>query len=89
MSSRIPLALAVALALPAAADAQVTCTLTPGSNFQVSWTNPAVWSPQVVPNNGTPPGATYNAIIASEVTVHSGPAITVQNLSYSGGHWGY
>lgn len=88
MSARIPLALALALALPAATPAQVTCTLTPGSSVQVEWTNPAVWTPQVVPNNGTPPGVTYNAIIASEATVRCYSPITVQNLTYSSGALG-
>ena len=53
-----------------------------------NWTNPALWSSNPnYPNNGTPPGATYNAVVSGPAgnTVAVDAPITVQQLTLANG----
>jgi hypothetical protein len=72
--------LAVLLAVPAA-SAQTVATWTGATG---NWTDPALWSP-AVPNNGTPPGATYNAVLTGGGTVTLNTPIVVDQLLYRAG----
>lgn len=83
MSARTLPALAVTLALPAAAAAQVTCTL--AATGTANWFDATAWSPQVVPNNGTPPGATYNAVVGSGGSALYSGSVAVQRVTLSAG----
>ena len=77
-------AAAVATTGPAFSLAVPSNTATWSANTTDSWTAAGRWSGEVVPNNGTPPNATYAASISSgNVTVSS--SIAINDLLFLGG----
>jgi len=51
-----------------------------------NWTNPALWSTNPnYPNNGNPPGTTYNAVINGSGTITLDASITIEQLAFQGG----
>src|SRR5262245_14362735 len=76
------LAVALLLVVTGTAPAQVVTSLWNGSSG--NWTNPGLWSP-AVPNNGTPPGTTYNATVNGTGTLAVNGDINIQTLDFSQG----
>src|SRR5437667_11987093 len=82
MSARtFRLAAILALLTSAPTHAQVVCTWNGTSG---NWLNPALWSP-TVPNNGTPPGATYNANVNGAGTITVDQPVAIQRLTFASG----
>jgi hypothetical protein len=54
------------------------------------WTDPTMWNPMVVPNNGTPPSSVYSAVISqpmpSAVTIPDNLAIAITFLDVGAGN---
>jgi hypothetical protein len=76
---------AVATAAPAASGQVITSTWTGVSG---NWTNPTIWSTNPnYPNNGTPAGTTYNAVVNGPAvnTVAIDAPITVDQFTFQGG----
>ena len=73
-------ALTVAVVMTGESRAQTPAHWNGGTG---NWTTAALWSGGVVPNNGTPPGSTYDAFIdaAGTYTVTLNSPITVSNLT--------
>jgi hypothetical protein len=74
--------LAVLLAAPAT-SAQIVATWTGATG---NWTDPTLWSTNPnYPNNGSPPGTTYNVVITGGGTVTLDAPIVVDQLLYRAG----
>jgi hypothetical protein len=68
--------------LTANAPAQVVTSVWNGATG--NWIDPTLWSP-AVPNNGTPPGATYNATVNGTGTLTVNSDIGIQQLTFPQG----
>src|SRR5437868_12660665 len=80
--NRFLLAAVVFLTWSSAASAQVITSTWTGATG--NWTNPALWTP-AVPNNDTPPGATYNAAVNGAGTLTVSTDIGIQRLDFPAG----
>ncbi|MFO0807695.1 MAG: hypothetical protein U0746_03650 [Gemmataceae bacterium] len=80
-AARRCVALLILLAAAPAPARQVVATWTGTTG---NWTNPALWSP-AVPNNGTPPGTTYDAVLNGGGTVTIDAPIVIDQLLYRAG----
>ncbi len=79
----IPLSLAVLLACTYPVSTRAD-TATWSSAISGSWSNAADWSPAVVPNNGTPVGTTYDALInatGGSYTISTGSPVALNSLT--------
>jgi hypothetical protein len=73
----------------ASGDAVAQVNATYIGSINGSWNVPGAWTGGAVPNNGSPPGTTYNAIVGpdpSTVTIPVGTSFAINNLRVTNGN---